>query len=69
MSENSQATVTADPDVCVGSGNCTFVAPSVFGLDDEGTVTVLRERVSATERDAAVAAAAGCPAAAIIVAG
>lgn len=69
MSENDQATVTADPDVCVGSGNCTLVAPSVFGLDDEGAVTVLREKVSATERDAADAAAAGCPAAAIIVEG
>jgi len=69
MSENDQAVVTADPDVCVGSGNCALVAPSVFGLDGEGAVTVLRGRVSATDRAAADAAAAGCPAAAIIVEG
>ncbi|MER7282725.1 ferredoxin [Dactylosporangium sp. NPDC000244] len=69
MSENDQAIVTADADVCVGSGNCIIVAPSVFDLDDEGAVVVLQDRVSAGDRDAAVAAAAGCPAAAIIVGG
>lgn len=69
MSDNDQTVVTADPDVCVGSGNCTIVAPGVFGLDDEGAVTVLRQRVGAADRDAALAAAAGCPAAAIIVEG
>ena len=42
---------------------------AVFGLDDDGAVAVLRDRVSAAERAAAVAAAAGCPAAAIIVEG
>lgn len=69
MSEIDQAIVTADPDACVGSGNCAMVAPSVFDLDDEGVVTVLRGRVSGAGRDAAVVAAAGCPAAAIIVEG
>ncbi|WP_432825781.1 ferredoxin [Dactylosporangium sp. CA-092794] len=69
MTENDQAIVVADPDVCVGSGNCTIVAPSLFDLDGEGAVIVLRDRVSGGDREAAVAAAAGCPAAAIIVEG
>ncbi|SFF58469.1 ferredoxin [Actinacidiphila alni] len=69
MSDNDAAAVTADADACVGSGNCVIVAPAVFGLDDDGAVAVLRDRVSAAERAAAVAAAAGCPAAAIIVEG
>ncbi|MFF7194963.1 cytochrome P450 [Streptomyces sp. NPDC008079] len=61
------ATVSADADACVGAGNCVLVAPSVFGLDDDGAVAVLRERIGAADRAAADAAAAGCPAAAIIV--
>jgi ferredoxin len=69
MPENDHAIVTADPEVCVGSGNCTIVAPSVFGLDEEGAVRVLQERVGGGDRDAADSAAAGCPAAAIIVEG
>ena len=33
--------VEIDRDVCMGSGNCTYEAPGVFDLDDDGVAVVI----------------------------
>jgi ferredoxin len=33
--------IAIDRDTCMGSGNCSFWAPGVFDLDDEGIAIVL----------------------------
>lgn len=49
----------------MGSGNCSFWAPGVFELDDEGVAVVVD--VGAQPRDKIVLAAQGCPTQAIRV--
>lgn len=49
----------------MGSGNCSFWAPGVFELDDEGVAVVLD--VGAQPRDKIMLAAHGCPTQAIRV--
>ncbi|SNR90710.1 ferredoxin [Geodermatophilus saharensis] len=46
--------VTADREVCVGSGQCELLAPDVFEVDDDGAVRVLQEHpdAAAAVRDA-----------------
>ncbi len=55
--------VTADRELCVGSGQCELLAPDVFEVDDDGAVRVLQERPD----DAAAArdAVSQCPTGAI----
>ncbi|MGP3915875.1 ferredoxin [Nonomuraea sp. 10N515B] len=36
--------ITADTDLCVGSGQCVLTEPAVFGQDDDGIVTLLTDR-------------------------
>jgi len=36
-------TIKIDRDTCIGSGNCTKVAPEVFELDEEQVVTFVEE--------------------------
>lgn len=57
--------VKADRSRCQGYGNCTLAAPQIFGVDDQGLVTVLRENVSADDVTDAQAAIRSCPVAAI----
>ena len=62
-------TVTVDPDLCTASAVCTFIAPTIFELDDPaGPVRCLLETV---EDPAMVAlareAAAACPTGAISI--
>jgi ferredoxin len=57
--------ITIDRDVCMGSGNCSFWAPGVFDLDDDGIAIVLD--ASAASDDKIVLAAQGCPTQAIAV--
>jgi len=33
--------ICIDREKCMGSGNCSFWAPSTFDLDDEGIATVV----------------------------
>jgi ferredoxin len=49
----------------MGSGNCSFWAPGVFELDDDGVAVVLD--VNAQPRDKIMLAAHGCPTQAIRV--
>jgi len=57
--------VEIDRDVCMGSGNCLYVAPGVFALDEDGVATVV-DPDSSTEDDIVVAAR-NCPTHAITV--
>jgi len=52
-------------DLCMGSGNCSFWAPGVFDLDDDGVVVVLDP--TAADDEKIILAAQGCPTQAIIV--
>ena len=50
-------------DLCMGSGNCSFWAPGVFDLDDDGIAVVVDP--TAQPEDKIVLAAQGCPTQAI----
>jgi ferredoxin len=52
-------------ELCMGSGNCSFWAPGVFDLDDDGIAIVLDP--AAQPEDKVVLAAQGCPTQAIVV--
>lgn len=52
-------------EVCMGSGNCSFWAPAVFDLDDDGVAVVI-DAEGDTE-DKIILAAQGCPTQAISV--
>lgn len=52
-------------EVCMGSGNCSFWAPAVFDLDDDGVAIVI-DPAGDTE-DKVILAAQGCPTQAIAV--
>jgi ferredoxin len=57
--------ISIDRDVCMGSGNCSFWAPGVFDLDDDGIAVVLDPNGAPEEK--VVLAAQGCPTQAIRV--
>ncbi len=57
--------VEIDRPMCVGSGQCVLAAPGVFDQDDDGFVTLLRERPAPDQMEAVEESAALCPAAAI----
>jgi ferredoxin len=52
-------------DACMGSGNCSFWAPGVFDLDDEGIAVVLDP--TAQPEDKIILAGQGCPTQAISI--
>lgn len=52
-------------EVCMGSGNCSFWAPAVFDLDDDG-IAIVTDPEGDTE-DKVILAAQGCPTQAIAV--
>ena len=54
-----------DREACMGSGNCSFWAPGVFDLDDDGIAIVLDP--TAAPDDKIVLAAQGCPTQAIAI--
>jgi ferredoxin len=56
--------IKIDREACMGSGNCSFWAPGVFDLDDDG-IAVLDS--TAVPDDKIVLAAQGCPTQAIAV--
>jgi ferredoxin len=57
--------VVLDNEKCQGHGRCYVLAPDVFGPDEEGYGTVLREDVSGEALAQAERGALGCPEAAI----
>lgn len=52
-------------DVCMGSGNCSFWAPGVFDLDDDGIAIVINPTGEPEEK--IMLAVQGCPTQAISV--
>lgn len=57
--------IKIDRDVCMGSGNCSFWAPGVFDLDDDG-IAIVVDPAGAPD-DKIVLAAQGCPTQAIAI--
>ena len=52
-------------ELCMGSGNCSFWAPGVFDLDDDGVAIVTDPTGEPEEK--VILAARGCPTQAIAV--
>jgi ferredoxin len=57
--------ISIDRELCMGSGNCSFWAPGVFDLDDEGIAFVVDP--NAQPEDKIVLAGQGCPTQAIAI--
>ncbi len=57
--------ITINRELCMGSGNCSFWAPGVFDLDDDGVAIVVD--VHAQPEDKVILAAQGCPTQAIAI--
>lgn len=57
--------VKVDRDLCIGVGNCTAYAPTVFALDEENKAVVLDP--SSVDDNTVLEAAESCPANAITV--
>jgi len=57
--------ISINRDTCMGSGNCSFWAPGVFDLDDDGIAIVVD--VHAQPEDKIVLAGQGCPTKAISI--
>jgi ferredoxin len=57
--------IRIDRELCMGSGNCSFWAPGVFDLGDDGIAFVVDP--AAQPDDKIVLAAQGCPTQAISV--
>ena len=57
--------IEVNRELCMGSGNCSFWAPGVFDLDDDGIAVVLD--VTAAPEDKIVLAGQGCPTQAISI--
>ena len=57
--------ITIDRERCIGSGNCSFWAPSTFDLDDEGIAVVIDP--GGDDEQSIRNAAGGCPTRAIAV--
>jgi ferredoxin len=52
-------------EACMGSGNCSFWAPGVFDLDDEGVAIVIDPEAAPEEK--VILAGQGCPTQAIAI--
>ena len=57
--------IKIDREACMGSGNCSFWAPGVFDLDDDGIAVVIDANGADDEK--IVLAAQGCPTQAIAI--
>ena len=57
--------ISIDREKCMGSGNCSFWAPGVFDLDDDGIAVVVD--ATAMDDDKIVLAGQGCPTQAIAI--
>jgi ferredoxin len=59
--------VEVNRDVCVGSGYCQLIAPTVFDIDQTGLAVVLVAHPTGAQADAAREAEHSCPSLAITV--
>jgi ferredoxin len=60
--------ISADPDVCIGSGQCVLTEPAVFDQDDDaGTVRLRTTEPDAGQQDAVRDAVYLCPAQALSI--
>jgi ferredoxin len=59
--------VTIDPDLCIGSGDCTRVSATAFALDEAQGVAVPLPGAPTEDPALLVRAAVGCPTQAITV--
>ena len=57
--------IRIDRELCMGSGNCSFWAPGVFDLDDDGVAVVLDPTAQPEEK--VILAGQGCPTQAITI--
>ncbi|MCW2898773.1 MAG: hypothetical protein JWO67_1038 [Streptosporangiaceae bacterium] len=58
--------VTADREVCIGSGNCVLAAPQVFDQDEDvGLVVLLGPEIASENATAVRDAVAHCPSSAL----
>ncbi|MET0417210.1 MAG: ferredoxin [Actinoplanes sp.] len=58
--------VVVDSSLCIGSGNCTVTAPTVFDQDeDRAVVVLLDDSPPETQRAAVMLAVEQCPSAVI----
>jgi ferredoxin len=53
--------ILADRGLCDGYGNCVFVAPEIFALDDQDRVVLLRTTADPGSCDEIMLAIAECP--------
>lgn len=65
MSGEASARVVVDRELCIGSGNCVRLAPSVFVMGDDQIATVVEG--GAAQAGQLESAAASCPMAAILL--
>jgi ferredoxin len=53
--------VNVDWDLCDGNGVCAIEAPTVFQMDDDDELHVLKENIDDSERAAVESAVRVCP--------
>jgi ferredoxin len=53
--------VTVDWDLCDGNGVCAIEAPTVFEMDDDDELHVLKEEIDVDERAVVESAVRVCP--------
>ena len=61
------AVVKADFGACQGYANCVMAAPSVYDIDDDGTVVLLKAEISEEERANVEEAVNSCPVSALSI--
>ena len=57
--------ISINRETCMGSGNCSYWAPAVFDLDEEGLAVVVD--LDAESEEKILLAAQGCPTQSITV--
>lgn len=59
MASSDSIRLTVDADLCLGAGQCSFVAPAVFDQEEDGTAVVTNVR--AVDESVLLEAARICP--------
>ncbi len=65
MAPPGEMQIEINRELCMGSGNCSFWAPDVFDLGDDGIAVVLDP--TAAPEDKIILAGQGCPTQAISI--
>lgn len=65
MAPPGEMQIEINRELCMGSGNCSFWAPDVFDLDDDGIAVVLDPTAAPEEK--IILAGQGCPTQAISI--